>query len=160
MSNPQVAILMGSRHDAEIMQAGAKVLEEFGIAYEMRVLSAHRTPNETRVYVEQAESRGIEVLIAGAGYAAHLAGALAAHSVLPVIGVPIDSSALAGVDALYATVQMPGGIPVATMTIGKAGAKNAALFAIQILSRKNPILVEKLRDYRDRMREEILAIEL
>ena len=160
MSNPLVAILMGSRHDAEIMQAGAKVLEEFGIAYEMRVLSAHRTPNETRVYVEQAESRGIEVLIAGAGYAAHLAGALAAHSVLPVIGVPIDSSALAGVDALYATVQMPGGIPVATMTIGKAGAKNAALFAIQILSRKNPILVEKLRDYRDRMREEILAIEL
>ncbi|MFZ0428244.1 MAG: 5-(carboxyamino)imidazole ribonucleotide mutase [Acidobacteriota bacterium] len=160
MSNPQVAILMGSRHDVEIMRAGSKVLEEFGIAYEMRVLSAHRTPNETRVYVEQAESRGVEVLIAGAGYAAHLAGALAAHSVLPVIGVPIDSSALAGVDALYATVQMPGGIPVATMAIGKAGAKNAALFAIQILSRKDPILVEKLRDYRDRMRKEILAIEL
>lgn len=160
MSNAQVAILMGSRSDAEVMKAASKILDEFGIAYEMRVLSAHRTPNETREYVEQAESRGIEVLIAGAGFAAHLAGALAAHSVLPVIGVPIDSSALAGVDALYATVQMPGGIPVATMTIGKSGAKNAGLFAVQILSRKNPILVDKLRDYRDRMRQDVLAIEL
>jgi 5-(carboxyamino)imidazole ribonucleotide mutase len=159
MSNPQVAILMGSRSDAEVMKATSKILDEFGIAYEMRILSAHRTPNETREYVEQAESRGIEVLIAGAGFAAHLAGALAAHTVLPVIGVPIDSSPLAGVDALYATVQMPGGIPVATMTIGKSGAKNAALFAVQILSRKDPILVDKLRDYRDRMRKDILAMK-
>lgn len=160
MSNPQVAILMGSRSDADVMRAASQILEEFGIVHEMRVLSAHRTPNETREYVERAESRGIEVLIAGAGFAAHLAGALAAHSVLPVIGVPIDSSALAGVDALYATVQMPGGIPVATMTIGKSGAKNAGLFAVQILSRKNPVLVDRLREYRDRMREDILAIEL
>lgn len=160
MSNPQVGILMGSRSDAEVMKATAKILDEFGIAYEMRILSAHRTPNETREYVEQAESRGFEVLIAGAGFAAHLAGALAAHSVLPVIGVPIDSSPLAGVDALYATVQMPGGIPVATMTIGKSGAKNAGLFAVQILSRKNPILVDKLRDYRDRMRQDILAMKV
>ncbi len=160
MSNPQVGILMGSRSDAEVMKATAKILDEFGIAYEMRILSAHRTPNETREYVEQAESRGLEVLIAGAGFAAHLAGALAAHSVLPVIGVPIDSSPLAGVDALYATVQMPGGIPVATMTIGKSGAKNAGLFAVQILSRKNPILVDKLRDYRDRMRQDILAMKV
>ncbi len=160
MSNPQVAILMGSRSDAEIMRATAKILDEFEIPYEMRVLSAHRTPNETRTYVENAESRGIEVLIAGAGFAAHLAGTLAAYSILPVIGVPIDSSPLAGVDALYSTVQMPGGIPVATMTIGKAGAKNAGLFAVQILSRKDPILVDKLRDYRDRMRKGILATKL
>ncbi len=160
MSNAQVAILMGSRNDAEVMKATAKILDEFRIGYEMRVLSAHRTPNETREYVEQAESRGIEVLIAGAGFAAHLAGALAAHSVLPVIGVPIDSSPLAGVDALYATVQMPSGIPVATMTIGKSGAKNAGLFAVQILSRKNPVLVDRLRDYRERMRQDILKIEL
>lgn len=160
MSNPQVAILMGSRSDAEIMRATAKILDEFEIPYEMRVLSAHRTPNETRTYVENAESRGIEVLIAGAGFAAHLAGTLAAYSILPVIGVPIDSSPLAGVDALYSTVQMPGGIPVATMTIGKAGAKNAGLFAVQILSRKDPILVDKLRDYRDRMRKGILETKL
>jgi 5-(carboxyamino)imidazole ribonucleotide mutase len=160
MSNPQVAILMGSRSDAEIMRATAKILDEFEIPYEMRVLSAHRTPNETRTYVENAESRGIEVLIAGAGFAAHLAGTLAAYSILPVIGVPIDSSPLAGVDALYSTVQMPGGIPVATMTIGKAGAKNAGLFAVQILSRKDPILVDKLRDYRDRMRKGILDTKL
>ena len=160
MSNPQVAILMGSRSDAEIMRATAKILDEFEISYEMRVLSAHRTPNETRTYVENAESRGIEVLIAGAGFAAHLAGTLAAYSILPVIGVPIDSSPLAGVDALYSTVQMPGGIPVATMTIGKAGAKNAGLFAVQILSRKDPILVDKLRDYRDRMRKGILETKL
>jgi 5-(carboxyamino)imidazole ribonucleotide mutase len=160
MSNPQVAILMGSRSDAEIMRATAKILDEFEIPYEMRVLSAHRTPNETRTYVENAESRGIEVLIAGAGFAAHLAGTLAAYSILPVIGVPIDSSPLAGVDALYSTVQMPGGVPVATMTIGKAGAKNAGLFAVQILSRKDPILVDKLRDYRDRMRKGILETKL
>ena len=160
MSNPQVAILMGSRSDAEIMRATAKILDEFEIPYEMRVLSAHRTPNETRTYVENAESRGIEVLIAGAGFAAHLAGTLAAYSILPVIGVPIDSSPLAGVDALYSIVQMPGGIPVATMTIGKAGAKNAGLFAVQILSRKDPILVDKLRDYRDRMRKGILETKL
>ncbi|MEJ2078060.1 MAG: 5-(carboxyamino)imidazole ribonucleotide mutase [Acidobacteriota bacterium] len=160
MSNPQVAILMGSRSDAEVMRATAKILDEFEISYEMRVLSAHRTPNETRTYVENAESRGIEVLIAGAGFAAHLAGTLAAYSILPVIGVPIDSSPLAGVDALYSTVQMPGGIPVATMTIGKAGAKNAGLFAVQILSRKDPILVDKLRDYRDRMRKGILETKL
>lgn len=160
MSNAQVAILMGSRNDAEVMKAAAKILDEFGIGYEMRVLSAHRTPNETREYVEHAESRGIEVLIAGAGFAAHLAGALAAHTVLPVIGVPIDSSPLAGVDALYATVQMPSGIPVATMTIGRSGAKNAGLFAVQILSRKNPVLVDRLRDYRERMRQDILKIEL
>jgi len=160
MNQPQVAILMGSESDAEVMRETARILEEFGVGYDMRVLSAHRTPDETREYTIGAEERGIEVLIAGAGFAAHLAGALAAHSVLPVIGVPLDSSALSGVDALYSTVQMPGGIPVATMTIGKAGAKNAGLFAVQILSRKHPGLVAKLKDYRARMREQILGIKL
>ena len=158
MTGAKVAILMGSRSDAEVMREAARVLEEFGVSWEMRVLSAHRTPEATRRYVEEAEGRGIEVLIGGAGYAAHLAGALAAHSTLPVIGVPLDSSSLKGVDALYSTVQMPAGIPVATMTIGKAGARNAGLFAVQILSRKDPSLVERLREYRSRMRDEILAI--
>lgn len=160
MAVGKVAILMGSRSDAEVMRAAAVVLEQFGVEYEMRILSAHRTPEDTRAYVTSAEERGIEVFIAGAGFAAHLAGAVAAHSVLPVIGVPIDSSPLKGVDALYSTVQMPGGIPVATMTIGKAGAKNAGLLAVQILSRKSPELVEKLKEYRRAMREEILAVEL
>src|SRR5690606_18232196 len=136
----QVAILMGSKSDAEVMKRAADVLEDFGVDYEMRILSAHRTPEETRNFVLEAEKRGVEVFIAGAGFAAHLAGVVAAHTVLPVIGVPIDSSPLKGVDALYSTVQMPGGIPVATMTIGKAGATNAGLFAVQILSRKQPQL--------------------
>ncbi|GAB4248378.1 MAG: 5-(carboxyamino)imidazole ribonucleotide mutase [Acidobacteriota bacterium] len=157
---PRVAVLMGSKNDFDVMKAAVEVLREFGVPYEVRVLSAHRTPHDTAAYVEAAESRGIEVFIAGAGFAAHLAGVVAAHTVLPVIGVPIDSSALAGVDALYATVQMPGGIPVATMAIGKAGAKNAGLFAVQILSRKDASLVEKLKEYRRRMREEVLAVRL
>ena len=160
MELPKVAILMGSRSDADIMAPAAKTLNEFEISHEVRILSAHRTPAETAAYVEEAEARGIEVIIAGAGYAAHLAGAVAAHTTLPVIGVPLDSSPLKGIDALYATVQMPGGIPVATMTIGKAGAKNAALFAIQILSRKEPDLVERLKKYRREMKEAILSIEL
>lgn len=160
MGQVRVAILMGSKSDAEMMKAASNILNEFGIDCDMRVLSAHRTPEEVRVYVQNAEKRGIEIFIAGAGFAAHLAGAIAAHSILPVIGVPLDSSPLKGVDALYSTVQMPGGIPVATMTIGKAGAKNAGLFAVQILSRKDPELVEKLRQYREEMRQNILATEL
>ena len=160
MANPKVAILMGSVSDAEVMKSAASVLDEFGISYEMKVLSAHRTPVETQAYVEAAEEKGIEVIIAGAGFAAHLAGAVAANSVLPVLGVPIDSSALNGVDALYSTVQMPGGIPVATMTIGRSGAKNAGLFAVQILSRQDPELVAKLKQYRSEMREKILKTEL
>jgi phosphoribosylaminoimidazole carboxylase PurE protein len=160
MGSPKIAILMGSRSDHEVMQAAANVLEDFGICYEMKILSAHRTPNETRLFTETAEERGIEVFIAGAGFAAHLAGTLAAHTTLPVIGVPLDSSPLKGVDALYATVQMPGGIPVATMGIGKSGAKNAALFAVQILSKCQPDLRERLKDYRQKMRDEILSAEL
>jgi phosphoribosylaminoimidazole carboxylase PurE protein len=160
MADPKVSILMGSRSDADVMRAAAAILDEFGVGYEMKILSAHRTPHDTVEYIKSAEERGVEVLIAGAGFAAHLAGTLAAHSILPVIGVPIDSSPLKGVDALYSTVQMPGGIPVATMTIGKSGAKNAGLFAVQILSRKDPELVAKLREYREKMRANILATEL
>lgn len=151
---------MGSRSDADIMLPASETLGKFEVSHEVRILSAHRTPEETAAYVREAEERGIEVIIAGAGYAAHLAGAVAAHTTLPVIGVPLDSSPLKGVDALYSTVQMPGGIPVATMTIGKAGAKNAALFAVQILSRKQPELVTRLKAYRSEMKEAVLSTEL
>jgi len=147
---------MGSSSDAEVMKSASDILDEFGITSEVRVLSAHRTPDETREYVVGLEERGVEVIIAGAGYAAHLAGVIASHTVLPVIGVPLPGSALNGVDSLYSTVQMPGGIPVATMTIGKAGAKNAGLFAVQILSRKDSTLVEKLKEYRREMRAKVL----
>jgi len=153
----QVGILMGSKNDAELMSEAAKVLKDFEIGCETRVLSAHRSPHATLEYVEQAESRGLKVLIAGAGAAAHLAGVLAAHTVLPVIGVPIDSSPLKGMDALLSTVQMPPGVPVGCMGIGKAGAKNAALFAIAILALGNPALSEKLKRYRERMEQEIVG---
>lgn len=156
MKEPKVTILMGSSSDAEVMKSASDILDEFGITSEVRVLSAHRTPDETREYVVGLEERGVEVIIAGAGYAAHLAGVIASHTVLPVIGVPLPGSALNGVDSLYSTVQMPGGIPVATMTIGKAGAKNAGLFAVQILSRKDSTLVEKLKEYRREMKAKVL----
>jgi phosphoribosylaminoimidazole carboxylase PurE protein len=147
---------MGSKSDADIMGEAARILEEFGVPHEMKVLSAHRTPQETSEYAQSAESRGIQALIAGAGYAAHLAGALAAHSTLPIIGVPLDASSLQGLDSLLSTVQMPKGIPVACMGIGKAGAINAALFAVQILARSDPALAQKLKEYREKMRQEIL----
>ncbi len=156
----QVGILMGSQSDAETMREAAKVLEEFGVGCEMRVLSAHRTPLQTADYASKAEGRGIQVLIAGAGAAAHLAGVVAAHTLLPVIGVPLASSSLQGLDSLLATVQMPGGIPVASMAIGRAGAKNAALFAIQILSRSRPDLVAKLKEYRRAMQAAVEAAEV
>ena len=156
MKEPKVTILMGSSSDAEVMKSASDILDEFGITSEVRVLSAHRTPDETREYVVGLEERGVEVIIAGAGYAAHLAGVIASHTILPVIGVPLPGSALSGVDSLYSTVQMPGGIPVATMTIGKAGAKNAGLFAVQILSRKDSTLIEKLKEYRREMKAKVL----
>jgi 5-(carboxyamino)imidazole ribonucleotide mutase len=137
---PRVAILMGSASDWDVMKAAADVLSELGIASDVRVISAHRTPARHHAYVTDAERRGIEVIIAGAGGAAHLAGVTAALTLLPVLGVPIDSSPLQGLDALLATVQMPGGIPVGTLAIGKAGAKNAALLAAAILARKDPAL--------------------
>ncbi|MEE8349688.1 MAG: 5-(carboxyamino)imidazole ribonucleotide mutase [Acidobacteriota bacterium] len=160
MTTPKVGILMGSASDAGVMARAAQILEDFEVPYDMKVRSAHRTPQETADYVQEAESRGIQVLIAGAGYAAHLAGAVAAHSTLPVIAVPLDSSSLKGMDSLLASVQMPEGIPVACMTIGKAGAANAALFAIQILSRSDPALAERFKEHRRKMREKVLAVEL
>jgi phosphoribosylaminoimidazole carboxylase PurE protein len=156
MDDPRIAIIMGSRSDGQVMQAAEQVLQAFGVPYELKVLSAHRTPEETRRYVQTAEERGLQVIIAAAGFAAHLAGFAAAHTILPIIGVPIDSSPLQGVDSLYSTVQMPGGVPVATMSIGKAGAKNAALFAVQILSRQDPELVSKLKRHREEMRADVL----
>ncbi len=156
MTNPKIGILMGSKSDADIMGEASRILEEFGVPHETKVLSAHRTPQETSEYAQSAESKGIQALIAGAGYAAHLAGALAAHSTLPIIGVPLDASSLQGLDSLLSTVQMPKGIPVACMGIGKAGAINAALFAVQILARSDPDLAQKLKEYREKMRQEIL----
>jgi 5-(carboxyamino)imidazole ribonucleotide mutase len=143
-SSPKVGILMGSDSDLDVMREAEKRLDFFGIAFETRIMSAHRTPEIAAKYSATAEKRGLEVIICGAGAAAHLAGAIAANTTLPVIGVPIDSSSLKGMDALLATVQMPAGIPVATMAIGKAGAANAAIFAAQIVGRKDADVAAKL----------------
>ena len=145
---PLVGVIMGSKSDREVMQDCTDQLKELGIPHEVRVLSAHRTPKQTQEYAESAGERGIEVLIAGAGWAAHLAGVIAAHTTLPVIGVPIDSSPLKGMDALLATVQMPPGIPVATVSLGKGGARNAAVLAAQILALKYPPIAERFKTYR------------
>lgn len=153
---PKVLIIMGSDSDLPVMENTSKLLNEFKITYKMTVASAHRTPDRTVKLAMEAEVRGIQVIIAGAGSAAHLAGVIAAHTTLPVIGVPIDSSPLKGVDALYSTVQMPPGIPVATMAVGKAGAKNAAIFAAQILQLGNPVLAESLKVYKKKMAREVL----
>lgn len=144
MSEPFVAILMGSENDLPVMQAGADVLKQLGIKYEIKVTSAHRTPAATQQYIGDAVERGCQVFICGAGLAAHLAGATAAHTTKPVIGVPIDAGPLQGFDALLSTVQMPGGIPVATVAIGKAGAKNAGYLAAQILSLADSNLAERV----------------
>jgi 5-(carboxyamino)imidazole ribonucleotide mutase len=159
-SSPLVAILMGSKSDWETMQLTHQTLEEFGVLNECRVLSAHRTPHETAEYVRSAESRGVEVFIAAAGGAAHLAGVVAAHTVLPVLGVPMKGWALDGLDSLLSTVQMPRGIPVGTLAIGKAGAVNAALLAISILSLSRVALREKLQAQRRQQAEQILAEKL
>ena len=148
---PRVGILMGSDSDLEVMCEAEKRLDQFGIGYETRILSAHRTPEKAAAYAATAERRGLEVIIAGAGAAAHLAGAMAANTTLPVIGIPIDSSSLKGLDALLATVQMPAGIPVATMAIGKAGAANAGIFAAQIIARKDPKVAAKLTEFKKEM---------
>jgi 5-(carboxyamino)imidazole ribonucleotide mutase len=147
-TSPLVTVMMGSKSDWDTMRQSAEILKQFEIPHECRVMSAHRTPRLVSDYVSQAESRGIEVLIAAAGGAAHLAGVVAAHTVLPVLGVPIESQALRGLDSLLSTVQMPGGIPVGTLAIGKPGATNAALLAIAILANSRPELREKLRRYR------------
>lgn len=152
---PLVGILMGSDSDLPVMEEAAKALKAFGVPYEMTVSSAHRTPKRTSDYAKSAERRGIRVIIAGAGSAAHLAGFIAAETTLPVIGVPIDSSPLKGLDSLLATVQMPGGVPVASMAIGKAGAKNAGIFAAQILSAADARLREALKRNRKEMAAQV-----
>jgi 5-(carboxyamino)imidazole ribonucleotide mutase len=153
---PRVGIIMGSRNDWTTMQFAAERLDEFGIPYEPRVVSAHRTPDLLFDYAEQAESRGIEVLIAGAGGAAHLPGMCAAKTILPVLGVPVESALLRGVDSLLSIVQMPAGIPVGTLAIGKAGAINAALLAISILALKDSVIREKLKQFRIQQTEDVL----
>ena len=151
----KVAVVMGSKSDMPVMEACTKTLEEFGVPYEVKVLSAHRTIDEVLAFCERAEEE-YDVIIAAAGYAAHLGGVIAAKTVLPVIGVPLDASPLKGIDSLLSIVQMPGGIPVATVTIGKAGAKNAAVLAVEIMAIKYPELKEKLKAYRREMKRKVL----
>lgn len=150
MSNdkPLVGVIMGSTSDSDIMQKCIDILENFEIPHEVRVLSAHRTPDLTKEYAVSAADRGIEVIIAGAGLSAHLPGFMAAHTSLPVIGIPIDSSSFGGMDSLLSIVQMPPGIPVATVAVGAVGAKNAAFLTAQILALKYPHFAERLNDYR------------
>lgn len=156
MSQPLVSILMGSKSDLEVMQPARDALTELGVAHEVRVLSAHRTPDALFAYIADAEKRGVEAFIAGAGGAAHLPGVIAAKTTRPVLGVPIPSGHLLGLDALLAIVQMPKGIPVATFAVGKAGAGNAALFAIAVLAGKRPELASKLVAYRQAQADKLL----
>ena len=158
--SPLVGVLMGSTSDWETMRRAKETLDRFGVPHECRVLSAHRTPAATVEYVSTAEERGIEVLIAAAGGAAHLAGVVAAHTLLPVLGVPMESASLKGLDSLLATVQMPGGIPVGTLAIGKPGATNAALLAVAILANTRPELKDKLRGFREEQTTKVLQATL
>jgi len=153
--SPIVSIIMGSDSDFEVMKKAANILKNFDIEFEVLVTSAHRTPQRTSEFASGAAGRGIKVIIVGAGAAAHLAGVVAAQTTLPVIGVPINATSLSGMDALLSTVQMPGGIPVATMAIGKAGAQNAALFAIAMLSISDSSLTEQLNEYRKRFQASV-----
>jgi 5-(carboxyamino)imidazole ribonucleotide mutase len=152
---PLVGIIMGSKSDWEAMSQASAMLTEFGIPHESRVLSAHRTPALTSEYASTAAARGLQVIIAGAGGAAHLAGVVAAHTVLPVIGVPMQSAALNGIDSLLSTVQMPKGIPVATVAIGASGAANAGLLAVAILATSRPDLRAKLESYREKLAADV-----
>jgi 5-(carboxyamino)imidazole ribonucleotide mutase len=147
-SAPLVGVIMGSKSDWETMRHADELLTQFGIPHECRIVSAHRTPDAMAEYARTAESRGLEVIVAGAGGAAHLPGMVAAHTLLPVLGVPVESQALRGYDSLLSIVQMPGGVPVGTLAIGRAGAKNAALLAVSILANSRPELREKLRQFR------------
>lgn len=150
-SKKPVLIIMGSGSDEGVMRAASDALDEFGVGYDLRVSSAHRSPKQTAELAETASGRGVKVIIAGAGAAAHLAGVIAAHTTLPVIGVPIDSSPLKGVDALLSTLQMPAGIPVATMAVGRAGATNAGILAVQILALGDSALRAKLGRYKKKL---------
>src|SRR5690606_19991136 len=157
MADAFVAILMGSQSDLPVMQGAADVLDNLGIRSEMKITSAHRTPAATQQYIADAEARGCQVFIAGAGLAAHLAGAVAAHTLKPVIGVPIDSGPMQGMDSLLSTVQMPAGIPVATVAVGKTGAKNAGYLAGQILALQNPELASRVSAERQQKAENVQA---
>jgi phosphoribosylaminoimidazole carboxylase, PurE protein len=155
MGKKLVSVVMGSASDMPVMEEAIKMLKELKIGFEVMVTSAHRSPERTSQYARSASDQGIEVIIAGAGHAAHLAGVIASNTCLPIIGVPIDSSSLNGLDALLSTVQMPPGVPVATMAIGKSGAKNAALFAAQILANKYSEIKKEIEDYRKRLLAEV-----
>ena len=150
-----VCIILGSESDVSVMREAAAVLEEFGVGYEMKISSAHRSPKRTIEFAENAARNGAKVIIAGAGAAAHLAGVIAAHTTLPVIGVPIDSSPLKGLDALLSTIQMPAGVPVATMAVGKAGARNAGLLAVQMLALSDSRLRQKLLRYKEKLEKSV-----
>lgn len=155
-AQPLVGVILGSKSDSETMRQTSETLTRFGVAHETKILSAHRTPEQTVAYARSAEERGLEVIIAGAGGAAHLAGVIAAHTVLPVLGVPMESPALKGLDSLLSIVQMPAGIPVGTLGIGKSGAINAALLAVSILAHRHPELRDQLRAYREQQANEVL----
>ena len=157
---PLAGIIMGSKSDWETMRHAAEMLTQFGVPHETKIVSAHRTPQWMVEYAASAESRGLQVIIAGAGGAAHLPGMVAANTLLPVLGVPVESHALKGMDSLLSIVQMPGGIPVGTLAIGKSGAQNAALLAVAILSNHDPELREKLRRFRDEQTARVRADEL
>ena len=157
MSTPLVGIVMGSDSDLPVMRAAAEFLDWAGVTWEMSINSAHRTPEQAAAYARTARERGLKLIIAGAGMAAHLAGVMAAHTNLPVIGVPLDASSLNGLDALLSTVQMPPGIPVATMGVGKAGAKNAAVLAVRILAISDPGLADRLEQHVRDMAEQVAA---
>ncbi|TML11557.1 MAG: 5-(carboxyamino)imidazole ribonucleotide mutase [Actinobacteria bacterium] len=156
-TRPLVAVIMGSKSDWDTMRHADETLERFGVPHECSILSAHRTPALTAEYATAAQGRGIEVVIAGAGGAAHLPGVVAAHTILPVLGVPIESQALKGLDSLLSIVQMPGGVPVGTLAIGKSGAVNAALLAVAILATSRPELRDKLRKFREDQTREVRA---
>lgn len=156
----KVSIIMGSQSDLETVNEAIGVLKEFRVGFEVKVLSAHRTPKELAAYVESAPKRGVKVFVAAAGGAAALAGVIAAHSILPVIGIPIETSSLKGMDSLLSTVQMPAGVPVASMAIGKAGAKNAGLFALAILAVADKKIAGKLIAYKKQMRSKIIKTRI
>ena len=160
MSQPIVGVVMGSNSDWEVMQDAVAQLQSFGIPYEARVVSAHRTPDLLYEYADTAEKRGLKAIIAGAGGAAHLPGMLAAKTIVPVLGVPVPSKYLKGQDSLYSIVQMPKGIPVATFAIGEAGAANAGLFAVSMIARDDPEVAQKLGKFRQDLTETVLAMQL
>ena len=160
MTNPIVGVVMGSSSDWDTMQHAVQILEQFGVPHEARVVSAHRMPDDMFAYAEGAAARGLKAIIAGAGGAAHLPGMLAAKTTVPVLGVPVQSKALSGVDSLHSIVQMPKGIPVATFAIGEAGAANAGLFAVALLAVEDAALAQKLADFRARQTQAVLDMSL